>query len=62
MKSNLKERRIHGGWKQSEFAKKIGVSVSHLSLLEKDKRTPSLALAFKIAETFGIWVEAIWSE
>ncbi|MCK4609485.1 MAG: helix-turn-helix domain-containing protein [Gammaproteobacteria bacterium] len=61
MKSNLKEFRIHYSWQQGEFAKKIGISKSHMCMLESGKRIPSLDLAFKIADVFCVNIGDIWS-
>ena len=60
MKCKLKEYREHDLHKQKEFADFVGISVSHLSLIENNKRTPSLELAFKIADVFCLQAEDIW--
>jgi putative transcriptional regulator len=62
MKNNLKDRREDGGWLQKEFAEKMGISVSHLSMLESGKRIPSLKLALKIANVFDLHIEGIWTK
>jgi putative transcriptional regulator len=60
MQINLKHYRVHFGYKQKEFAEIIGVSVSHMCMLESGKRTPSLELAYKISDKFDLSVEDIW--
>ena len=60
MKSNLKEMRVTQQWDQESFAQQVGISVSHLSLIENEKRTPSLDVALRIADELGLCVGEIW--
>lgn len=62
MKSYVKHYREHFECKQQEFADKVGISVSHLSLIENDKRLPSLELAYRIAHEFDLHIEDIWAK
>ena len=61
MENRLKEFR-EDKWKQGEFADHIGISISHLSLIESGKRTPSLEVALDIAEALDLCVGEIWSK
>jgi DNA-binding XRE family transcriptional regulator len=62
MKNIVKEARVHGMWKQGELAARLGISISHLSLIENNKRTPSLEIALEIAEVLFVPVEELWTK
>lgn len=40
--------------KQRDFAAKLGVSSNYISLLENNKKEPSLSLLRKVAKTLGV--------
>ena len=42
---------------QQELGKALGLTSQHISALEQDKRTPSLASLAKIAEELGVSVD-----
>ena len=42
------------GWKQSDLAKKLEVSATYISLLERDRRDPSWSFVGKLADTLGV--------
>jgi len=46
---------------RKELAKKIGVNFQTVGYLEREEYNPSLDLAFKISEYFGLPVEIIFS-
>ena len=46
--------RIAKGWSQAELAKKIGVSASAVGMYEQGRREPSLGLAVRLAQEFGV--------
>jgi len=50
----IKILRIKNGIKQKELAEILGISVNYLSLVENDKRTPSLSLMVNIANTLNV--------
>jgi putative transcriptional regulator len=50
----------HGEMTQEELAKKAGVSRQTIIAIESGKYTPSLGLAFKLAEIFGRTIEEIF--
>jgi len=60
MKSRLRELRAERGWSQAELGEKLGVSRQAINALETDKHDPSLSLAFRIADLFGLPIEAIF--
>ena len=51
--------RMKRGFKQAELAKLANISVSHLCLLEKDKRDPSLSVVDSISNALKIPVSVI---
>jgi len=46
--------RVKKGWTQDELARKLGVSTTYVSLLERDKRDPSWSFIQKLAKTVGV--------
>lgn len=44
--------------KQNDVARRAGISESHLSLIVNGKRTPSLAVAKRLAKVLGLRIEA----
>jgi DNA-binding XRE family transcriptional regulator len=60
MKCNLKAHRAGEGYNQQEFADSAGISVAHLSMLENDKRLPSLMVAYQIADMLGVGIGDLW--
>jgi transcriptional regulator with XRE-family HTH domain len=45
---------------QVELAKRAGISVSYLSLLERNKRDPPLSTVKKVADALGIPLELLF--
>lgn len=60
LKNRLKELRARDGLKQTDLAKKAGVSRQTISLLERDEYTPSVVIALKIAQIFNESVENVF--
>ena len=52
--------RVFHDLKQNELAKRLGVSQSHLSDLERGERKPSSDLISRYAEEFDLPVSSIW--
>lgn len=46
---------------QQELAEKAGVTRQTIAAIEKDKYSPSLELAFKIAEVFSVPLNEVFS-
>lgn len=61
MKNRLKVLRAERDWSQQDLAERLGVSRQSVNAIEKGRYDPSLPLAFTIAETFGLPIEAIFS-
>ena len=62
MKNRLPELRTERGWSQGRLAEELDVSRQTVSSLEKGRYDPSLPLAFKIARTFGLRIDEIFSD
>ena len=52
--NKIKVLRAEQGWTQLELANKVGISRQAVISIEKCKYTPSLGLAFKIANAFHL--------
>ncbi|MCH1491135.1 MAG: helix-turn-helix transcriptional regulator [Luminiphilus sp.] len=61
MKNKLKVLRAERDWTQADLACQLDVTRQTINAIEKGKYDPSLPLAFKIAEVFGIPIEQIFS-
>ena len=62
MNNRLKELRAERGWSQAHLAELLEVSRQTVNALERGKYDPSLPLAFRIARTFEMPIEQIFSE
>ncbi len=60
MKNRLKVLRAERDWSQADLADKLDVSRQTVNAIETGKYDPSLPLAFKIAELFGMKIEEIF--
>lgn len=60
MENRLRVLRAEQGWSQAELGDRIGVSRQAVNAIETGKHDPSLLLAFKIADVFGLTVEAVF--
>lgn len=61
MKNRLKVLRAERDWSQQDLADRLEVSRQSVNAIEKGRYDPSLPLAFKIADTFGMAIEEIFS-
>ena len=61
MKNRLKVLRAERNWSQSDLAERLEVSRQSVNAIETGRYDPSLPLAFRIAELFGLPVERIFS-
>jgi len=60
MKNRLKVLRAERDWSQQELASRLAVSRQSVNAIETGKYDPSLPLAFKIADVFGLTIEDIF--
>ena len=60
MKNRMEERRKAQGMTQQQLAALLGVSRQTIISLESGKYNPSILLAHRIAQTFGVRIEDIF--
>ena len=60
MKNRIEEIRKERGIRQEDFAKLMGVSRQTISSLETGRYNPSIFLAHKIAQFFGMTIEEVF--
>jgi putative transcriptional regulator len=60
MKNRLHILRAEHDWSQTELAERLDVSRQTVNALETGKYDPSLPLAFRIAQLFGLRIEEIF--
>jgi putative transcriptional regulator len=58
--NHLRELREAEGWSQGDLAERIGVSRQSINAIETGKYDPSLPLAFRLANLFGLSIEDIF--
>ncbi len=58
--NNVSQKRKEKGVTQEEFARAVGVSRQTVIALEKGNYIPSVLLALKIADFFGVGVEKVF--
>ena len=59
--NRLKEHRARIGVNQQELGAMVGASRQTISLIERGDYSPSVTLALKIANIFGVPVEEVFS-
>ena len=60
MNNRLKVLRAEKSWSQADLAERLEVSRQSVNAIETGKYDPSLPLAFKIADVFGLSIEDIF--
>jgi putative transcriptional regulator len=60
MKNRLASLRDQRNWSQGDLAERLNVSRQTVNALERGRYDPSLPLAFKIADLFGLRIEEIF--
>lgn len=60
MKNRLRVLRAERQWSQAELGERLDVSRQAVNAIETGKYDPSLPLAFKIAQLFGMSIEEIF--
>ena len=59
MKTRVKELRTQAGMTQQQLADLVRVSSRTMISIEKEQYNPSLMLAYRMAEVFGVSVEEL---
>jgi putative transcriptional regulator len=60
MINRLKELRAERSWSQQDLGTRLDVSRQSVNAIETGRYDPSLPLAFRIAELFGVAIEDIF--
>lgn len=60
IKNRIKVLRAENSWTQEVLANKVGISRQAVISIEKYKYTPSLELAFQIAEVFELEISDVF--
>ena len=58
--NRIKVLRAERNWTQEDLANKVGISRQAVISIEKYKYTPSLELAFRIAEAFQVSIDVVF--
>ncbi len=60
IQNRIKVLRAERDWTQADLAEKVGISRQAVISIEKYKYTPSLELAFKIANAFDVSINNVF--
>jgi putative transcriptional regulator len=60
MENRLRTLRAERRWSQADLAERLEVSRQSVNAIETGKYDPSLPLAFRIAELFGLTIEEVF--
>ena len=60
MRNHLPELRAARRWTQADLASRLEVSRQSVNAIETGRYDPSLPLAFRIAELFGLAIEEVF--
>ena len=60
MENRLRVLRAERRWSQQDLAERLAVSRQSVNAIETGKYDPSLPLAFRIAELFGLTIEEVF--
>jgi putative transcriptional regulator len=60
MKNRIRVLRAERQWSQAELAERVGVSRNSINSVQNGRFDPSLPLAFRIADAFGLTIEAVF--
>ncbi len=61
MNNRLRVLRAERAWSQQDLAERLEVSRQSVNAIETGRYDPSLPLAFKIADLFGLTIEEIFA-
>ncbi len=60
IQNRVRHQRLIADMTQQELAERVGVTRQTILSIEKTRYTPSVALALKLAEVFGVSVEELF--
>ena len=60
VKNRLRVLRAERGWSQQDLAERLEVSRQSVNAIETGRYDPSLPLAFRIADLFGLRIEDVF--
>jgi putative transcriptional regulator len=60
MNNRVRVLRAERAWSQSDLATRLGVSRQTVNAIETGRYDPSLPLAFRFADIFGLPIESIF--
>ena len=60
VKNRIRVLRAERQWSQAELAERVRVSRNSINSVENGKFDPSLPLAFRIADAFGLAIEQVF--
>jgi putative transcriptional regulator len=60
MNNRIRVLRAEKRWSQAELAERVSVSRNSINSIENGKFEPSLPLAFRIADAFGLTIEEVF--
>ena len=60
MKTKVRQARLAAGLTQQQLADRVRVSARTIISIEREQYSPSLLLAYRIAELFGVTVEDLY--
>jgi len=60
VKNRFKQLRNDRGWTQADIAECLEISRQSVNAIETGKHTPSLPLAFRIADLFGCEIKEVF--
>ena len=60
MKTKVRQARLAAGLTQQQLADRVRVSARTIISIERELYSPSLLLAYRIAELFGVTVEDLY--
>jgi putative transcriptional regulator len=60
VKNRLKDLRAERGWSQQDLGERLAISRQSVNAIENGRYDPSLPLAFRIADLFGLRIEQVF--
>ena len=58
----IRKAREHKGWRQEEFAEKIGLSVTYTGMIERGEKVPRLETFITIANVLGVSADQLLAD